>query len=252
MTLRALFGCGLACSALTLTACTASTPAAPTAPTATTPAANPLKISAPAAVSPVGGARLTTRQPTLVLQRATGAYAEPQVSYEIQVTSPNGDVVYTRTVAGGGANGQGTVSHVVETPLATNAAYRWRARAVMGSDAGPWSDTASGATMFSTTVVLTAASSNDEWRNWFFALIADKGVGSTATQAALAFMEPDMVAVGIIVAKDSSGSIRGRIYLPTTSADRFSRSVDVVTGFGPGQTWTWNFRGTTVCEGRCP
>ena len=87
---------------------------------------------------------------------------------------------------------------------------------------------------------------------WFFDLVATKNVGSTATQAAMAFMEPDMTAVGVILAKDSAGNIRGRIYLPTTSSDRFSRSVDVITGFGPGYTWTWVFRGTTVCEGRCP
>ena len=236
---------------LTLAGCTASTPVAPTAGAPTTPAANSLKVSAPAAVSPTGGAKLSTRQPTLVLQRATGAYAQPQVSYEVQVTSPAGDVVYTRTVAGGGANGQGTVSHLVETPLSTNGSYRWRSRAVVGADAGPWSDTANGAVMF-TTSTLTAASTNDEWRTWFFDLVATRNVGSTATQAAMAFMEPDMIAVGVILAKDSAGNIRGRIYLPTTSSDRFSRSVDVITGFGPGYTWTWNFRGTTVCEGRCP
>ncbi|MGE0451499.1 MAG: hypothetical protein AB7Q29_18140 [Vicinamibacterales bacterium] len=241
-----------ACGVLTLMACASeNAPLAPTTGAGTAATDATLKVSAPSIVSPVAGQTLSTRTPTLVWQRAAGTYASPQVSYELQVLSPAGDLVYTRSVAGGAATGQGTLSHVIEVPLASKAPYRWRVRAVTGADAGPWSDQPSGPTMFSTTS-LTPGSSNDDFRDWFFALVVERGVATTVTQPAMALLEPDFVSVGIIMAKDSSGSIRGRIYLPTNGADRYARSVDVVSGFGPGHRWVWVPRGRTVCEGICP
>jgi len=230
-----------------------SDPVAPTTSQSTTTSTAPstLKVSSPAIVSPAGGAALNTRTPALVLRPALGIYGSPTVSYEFQVLTTAGDPVYSRNVAGGPANGQGTVSHVVDTALGVRTGYRWRARATMGANVGPWTDAASGPAMFVTTT-LTPASTNDEFRDYFFSLIAQKNLGPTATQAGIQAMAPELTAVGIIIAQDSSGSIRGRIYLPTGGADKFARSVDVVTGFGPGFTWTWVVRGATKCEGICP
>ena len=112
---------------------------------------------------------LNTRNPTLVLRPALGTYASPSVSYEVQVLTTGGDTVYSRTIAGGPANGQGTLSHLVDSPLNVRTSYRWRARAVAGSATGPWSDGASGAVMFVTNS-LTPGSSNDEFRDFFFSL----------------------------------------------------------------------------------
>ena len=225
------------------------------APSAPTPAASTgtaaLKVSAPTIVSPSGGASLNTRNPTLVLQPALGTYAQQSVSYEIQVLTTGGDTVYSRTIAGGPSNGQGTLSHTVETPLNVRTSYRWRARAVSGSVAGPWSDnSASGATMFVTNT-LTPGSSNAEFRDFFFSLTVQKNL-TFPTQEAFVAMDADLTGVGIIIAKDSSGFIRGRIYLPTGGADKYARSVDVITGFGSTHRWVWNERGRTVCEGICP
>jgi hypothetical protein len=210
-----------------------------------------LKVSAPTIVAPAGGAALNTRNPTLVLQPSLGTYAQQSVSYEIQVLTTGGEVVYSRTIAGGTANGQGTLSHTVDTPLNVRTSYRWRARAVSGSVAGPWSDnSASGATMFVTNS-LTPGSSNAEFRDYFFSLTVQKNLTFPSQEAFIA-MDADLTSVGIIIAKDSSGFIRGRIYLPTGGADKYARSVDVITGFGPTQRWVWNERGKTVCEGICP
>jgi S-DNA-T family DNA segregation ATPase FtsK/SpoIIIE len=43
-------------------------------------------------------------------------------------------------------------------------------------------------------------------------------------------MEPDLTAAGVILAKTVSGAARGRLYLPTGNVDKYTRSVDVVTG----------------------
>ena len=237
-------------SAVMASAC-GSDPVAPTPAPSTSTAPTTLKVSAPVIVSPLGGGTVNTRLPTLVLRPAVGEYTSPTVSYEIQVLTTGGDAVYSRTITGGPANGQGTVSHAVDTALPLGNSFRWRARAISGQNVGPWSDAAAGPVMFVTSN-LSAASSNDDFRNFFFALIAQKNLGSTATQQLLASLEPDLAAVGIIMAKDNSGSVRGRIYLPSGLPNKYTRSVDVVTGFGPGSTWTWVFRGPTVCEGICP
>ena len=184
-------------------------------------------------MSPAGGTSLNTRNPTLVLRPALGTYVSPSVSYEIQVLTTAGDTVYSRTISGGAANGQGTLSHLVDSPLNVRTSYRWRARAVAGSATGPWSDGASGAVMFVTNS-LTPGSSNDEFRDFFFSLAAQKNL-TFPSQAAFQAMDADLVAAGIIIAKDSSGFIRGRIYLPTGGADKYARSVDVITGFGSVQ-----------------
>lgn len=223
----------------------------PNTPTPT-PSTGPttLKVSAPAIVSPSGGGSLNTRNPNLVLQTSAGAFGSPTVSYEIQVLTPGGEAVYSRTISGGPANGQGTLSHVVESPLNVRTSYRWRARAVQGSNTGPWSDAASGPVMFVTNA-LTPGSSNAEFRDYFFSLTVQKNL-AFPTQEAFVAMDADLVGVGIIIAKDSSGFIRGRIYLPTGGADKYARSVDVITGFGSTHRWVWNERGRTVCEGICP
>jgi hypothetical protein len=229
-----------------------SDPATPTTPApVNSTGATSLKVSAPSIVSPAGGGALNTRTPTLVFRPSLGTYGSPSVSYEVQVLNTAGDAVYSRTVAGGPADGQGTMSHVVDTSLGQRTSYRWRARAVQGSNTGPWSEAGSTGTVMFVTNGLTASSSNAEFRDFFFSLIAQKGL-TFPTQQAFIAMDADLTGVGIIIAKDSSGFIRGRIYLPTGGADKFARSVDVITGFGPGSQWVWNERGRTVCEGICP
>jgi hypothetical protein len=248
---RVLLGIGLA-SFILLPGCSADTPATPTVPTGSSSGAggSTLKTPAPTLVSPVTGQRITGNQPTLVLQNVSAQFSPgTQVSYEFQVTTLTGQVVYSRTVAGGAANGQGTTSHTVASPLTSNTSYRWRTRAVVGSDVGPFSSDASTTAMFVTSS-LGPSSSVEEFRVFFFALIDQKGVGPIASAQALGVMEPDLTAVGIILEKSSSGSIRGRLYLPTGNPNNlFSRAVDIGGFGGP---WQWINRGSsTVCEGIC-
>jgi hypothetical protein len=247
--LRSLIATAGIVGAVLVSAC-GEDPATPTPTPLPSTGGTALKVSAPAIVSPSGGAALSTRNPTLVLRSALGTYTEQNVSYEVQVLTTTGDTVYSRTITGGPANGQGTVSHLVDSPLNVRTSYRWRARAVAGSVAGPWSDGATGAVMFVTNS-LTPGSSNAEFRDFFFSLTAQKNLTFPSQEAFIA-MDADLVGAGIIIAKDSSGFIRGRIYLPTGGADKYARSVDVVTGFGSTHRWVWNERGKTVCEGICP
>ena len=244
---KAFFGASVLCCGIGIVGCGDDpTPSSPTPPVPT-----PLTLSAPVAVSPIGGVVVNSRTPTLVLRAATGSDPTTVVSHEIQVLAANGDVAFSRTVSGGVANGQATVSQTIDPPLARWTTYRWRARAVASSTTSAWSDAASTAGTFVTTRP-DASTSNDEFREFFADLIQQKGVGPDASAEGLAVMEPDLTATGVILAKAVSGVARGRLYLPTGSADKYTRSVDVVTGFGPGRPWVWIFRGRTVCEGICP
>jgi hypothetical protein len=248
MTWKALAGIGVVASGLWIAACDSETPTTPGTPP---PTPSPLTLSAPTVVSPIDGVVVNNRTPTLVLRASAGSDPAAVVSYEIQVLGSAGDVAYSRTVTGGAANGQAMVSHAVETQLARWTTYRWRARAAAGSTTSPWSDATSSAGSFVSTRP-DASTSTDEFREYFFDLIAQKNVGPNATQQAMATMEPELNLAGVILAKEVSGFIRGRLYLPTGTADKYTRSVDVVTGFGPGFPWVWVFRGRTVCEGICP
>jgi hypothetical protein len=172
------------------------------------------------------------------------------VTYEFQVTTTDGNVVYARTVPGGAADGNGTVSHVLEITLSQGGSFRWRARASIAGDRGPWSGDAAGGAMFIATAPVSAASSNDEFRDYFFQLIEQKGVGPIATQQGLAILAPDLESVGVILARAFDGTLRGRIWLPTGNpANLYARAVDVAP-FGQG--WIWNFLGPRTCEGICP
>ena len=158
---------GLVWAAMWMAACDGD----PQPPTSPTPPQTPtLTLSAPVTVSPLEGAVTNSLTPTLVLRAATGSDTSAAVSYEIQVLMPGGDVAYTRTVTGGPANGQATVSHQVESSLMRWRTYRWRARAVAGSTTGPFSDTGPASATFVTSRP-DAATSNDEFREFFFDLV---------------------------------------------------------------------------------
>jgi hypothetical protein len=192
---------------------------------------------------------VNTRSPRLTIKASKGTNGTPVVSYEFQIATTSGEVVYTRTTTGGAANGQDVVQHAVTTLLDGNVQYRWRARAVSGPDAGPWSN-------FSGTDFVTGSigpeSSNDQFRDFFFEVVNARGF-NFPTAARMTEMESELTGAGIILAKGQDFQPRGRIYLPTGNPnDKYARTVDVISGFGPGNTWIWNFRGRTVCEFVCP
>src|SRR5688572_26572773 len=82
-------------SAVLVSAC-GEDPATPTPTPLPSTGGTSLKVSAPAIVSPSGGAAINSRNPTLVLRPSLGTYTQQPVSYEVQVLTTTGDVVYSR------------------------------------------------------------------------------------------------------------------------------------------------------------
>ena len=237
---------GVVCAALWMSACDGDSPP-PTTPTPPPP--TPLVLSAPAAVSPLDGTLTNSLAPTLMLRASTGSDATTVVSYEIQVLAPSGDVVYTRTVTGGAANGQATVSHQVEAPLTRWRTYRWRARAVAGSTMSPYLRHRPGQRQLRH----HTPQRRDIERRVPRVLLRShcpESRGLHLSAPALAAMEPELNAAGVILAKDLSFVVRGRLYLPTGQTNKYLRSVDVVTAVGA--PWVWTYRGATICEFVCP
>jgi hypothetical protein len=115
----------------------ADSPMSPTPTEATNPDGSTLKASAPELRSPVGGGQLDTARPTLVTSVARALFVATDFVYRFEVSSPDGNVAYTSALVN--ADGD-QVTHQLPADLALNTRYRWRARAEMGPDAGPWAD----------------------------------------------------------------------------------------------------------------
>lgn len=123
------------------TSCT-QTPQSVTAPSAATGGStaaaadgSTLKVTAPALVTPVDGARAEDRRPTLVWVNSNGRYGSIGVAYDIEVSSPTA-VVYSTTVGETPEFG----AHIVPFDLEYDTVYSWRTRAHLGDLLGPWSN----------------------------------------------------------------------------------------------------------------
>lgn len=134
---------GAAC-VLALTMACSSAPSSPASPAPVAgsdgdlgPDGSNLKVGAPTIVSPVGDVRLTNRIPTMTVNNARGNWAGGNFTYEFQLMNDAGSVVNTTTLAAGASS----TSWVYPTDLDRDTAYRWKARARMGSAFGPWSAT---------------------------------------------------------------------------------------------------------------
>ncbi len=115
----------------------AETPLSPGPSQGGTADGSSLKASAPELRSPVGGGQLDTTRPTLVTGTSQALFAEANFAYRFELSSPSGNVVHTSPLVN--ADG-GQVTYQVPSQLALNTRYRWRARAEMGSNAGPWAE----------------------------------------------------------------------------------------------------------------
>ncbi len=128
---------GLALFAAAAVASCSSSPQSPTSPSAaaggTTSAAadgSTLKATAPTAVSPAGGERVASRQPTLAWTESTGRFGTIAPTYDIEVRT-DGAVVYTANVSG--------TAHEVAAAADFDREYTWRVRARQDTAFGPWS-----------------------------------------------------------------------------------------------------------------
>jgi hypothetical protein len=220
-------------------ACSLETPLTPASAASTSSAAadgSTLKVGAPTLVSPINDTTVAGR-PTLVISPASGQFTSGSFSYEFELQNDSGVAIDRTTTSG--------TSWAYPNDLQTNAAYRWRARATQAGSVGPWSGTAR--FQAPRIVTPTVASSNDEWKAWFFNLIQVRGVGPTMTVAALIALDPDLKAASVIQETNSAGQPRGRLYLPTGNPNNlYARSVDLGNF---GGAWQWIPVGATVCEG---
>ena len=241
---RSLTTIAAAC-ALSAVACTVQSPLTPAAPAGTSGAApdgSTLKASAPTLVSPINDTTLADARPTMVITASTGQFAPGSFNYEFRLMNDAGSVVSSTTQTG--------TSWGYPSDLSFDTAYRWQARATLGGAVGPWSAVGRFLTNKAPLPKVSASSSEAEFHVWFDALKAYRGIGPLASAAALSSMEPDMVAVAIILEKASNGDVRGRIYLPTGNpSNLYTRAVDLGDF---GRPWQWVYRGSsTVCEGIC-
>jgi hypothetical protein len=97
-----------------------------------------LKVTPPALVSPVDGARAEDRRPTLVWLNSNGKYSSIGVAYDIELSTPT-TVVYSQTVGETPDLG----AHLIPIDLEFDTVYSWRVRAHLGDLFGPWSSWAS-------------------------------------------------------------------------------------------------------------
>jgi hypothetical protein len=100
-----------------------------------------LKATAPTPVSPTNGVKPAGTL-TLVATRSTMPFAPAalDLSYEFQILTPQGAVIYSETVSGGSGS---TVSVTPNAALNNDQTYNWRARATYQGAMGPFSANAS-------------------------------------------------------------------------------------------------------------
>ena len=233
-------------------ACDSGTPATPTVSTTSSVASDgsTLKVSAPSLVSPVNGQALNTRQPVLAFQRASGQFVTPQVLGPKYRSPRRPETPRTRAPSP-------EERRTVRERSRIWWRWPWGRTLRIDGEPGPSSEatpalgrTPHPAPRCSSRGSLSPSSSNDDFRDFFFSLIAQKGVGPIASSQALAIMESDLLAAGILLEKTSGGVIRGRLYLPSGNPNNlFGRSVDIGSY---GGAWQWLPRGNTTCEGTCP
>ena len=133
---------GICLAVVAISASCSQTPQAPTAPSAalgndtaaTGPDGSTLKFTPPALVAPVDGVRAEDRRPTLVWANATSRYGAAGVEYDLEVYKGD-ELVYQATAGESPDFG----AHLIPFDLEYDTRYRWRSRARINADAGPWS-----------------------------------------------------------------------------------------------------------------
>lgn len=129
-------------------ACSSSPQSAPASPTASTPVSSDanadgstLKVAKPTPQSPVNGQQPQVLEVVLTLANSAAKFANGlSASYRFQIFNAAGVLAYE--AANVAAGGSGVTSHTVTVTLEGEQPYTWRARAELGGDAGPWSDSA--------------------------------------------------------------------------------------------------------------
>src|SRR5262245_61698150 len=198
-----------------------------------------LKVGAPTLVSPINDTEVQVQLPVLTVSPATGQFtsAPANLQYEFELQNDAGAVITRATVSG--------TTYTLQADAGTNTAYRWRARAVSGASVGPFSGI--GRFLSPRVTAPAVGASYDEYRVWFFGLIASRNAGPTVTIAGLQILEPDLTAAQVLIQRTSANTLRPRLYLPTGNPNNlYGRTVDLGDLDRP---WQWIPRGSTTCEG---
>ena len=109
----------------------------------------PVVINAPTPVSPIGGAAVTTTQPTLAATNATHTGPVGALTYTFQLAQDQNFT--TGLVSGSVAEGTSQTDFTPSSSLAASTTYYWRVQAADSSHTGPWSTVQSFVTPASTT-----------------------------------------------------------------------------------------------------
>jgi hypothetical protein len=143
MTLRFLGAAGAAIALACTAACSngSSAPLTPASPSINGAGALPdgstLKVTAPEPVFPSGGVEVDTSDPTFSVNNASARFGDaPSIEYRFEVHTEGGAFVSNshKIPAGDGATSWDFPSSL------EMGNYKWRARAEMGTNYGPWSE----------------------------------------------------------------------------------------------------------------
>lgn len=242
--------CGALVVVATTWACSVSTPLTPApAPINTGGKAadgSTIKATAPRLISPINNDRIPSERPTFVVDAVAAQFRNVAFSYEFELTNDAGELVRADTT--------NSTQFQLPVTLAFDAAYRWRSRAVLSGGVGPWSSQGRFFTALSPQLGRpTRNSSDEEWRVWFFQLVALRNQ-PVVSVAAMAALRSDLLAVEADWQNGWRGDLRPRLFLPVpgcggTAANNpnaprcaYDRAVDVGDD---GHAWQWVFRGST-------
>jgi hypothetical protein len=205
----------------------------------------PVSIGTPVPVSPVGGTTTSSTSVNLVVNNASVEGRAGTVQYWFEIAR---DQAFTDKVFSNGTVRSGGSTTTISAGLSGNALFYWRVAGTNGTVNSPWSATQS----FRTPAAPSGGGggggggggtgspvdwTNDQWKDFVFGLIAQRGLGSTVNPGALAAMKPELNARGADVQHDSAGNLRPRLFLPSSSP--FARAVDLGDWGGP---WQWIVR----------
>jgi len=211
--------------------------------------ASPTRIDAPTAMAPAG--RINTNNPDFfVVNGAIDGASQVEYFFEVAKTADFSQIAAVVNVP---ANGTRNTMMSLGS-LAYGGTYYWRAKATDGRTQSDYSNTltftlpSGPQAAWSADPVASIDSalwSTEQWRDYFFALAAQKG-GETVSDAGMHAMRADLVARGADFQNGWRGDVRPRLFLPVPGcpiANRpdvpecsYSRTVDLG---GYGREWGW-------------
>jgi hypothetical protein len=202
-----------------------------------------LKASTPTLVSPINDASIQNVRPTLQIGPSSGRFTEQSFDYEFEIQTAGGNTVH-KQVVGGMTSSPGD-------DLDRAAQYKWRARAVLGSAVGPWSDFAT----FRTVSIPGCINGLLLDPAAYFFFIINRQPGQSANDWISVMnnsgippgpppgVDPGPQFYGLTQQTGASGP-RSRVFLPALDSDAFGYRVsawDYLANGPGGLVWTFKY-----------